>query len=77
MTGLDQIEALIRVRDMARALVEECRGDLPPSLGSLARLEDALAMEWKTRPAEDQHNDGRPNWDGKQWQGPHPLPTDK
>jgi len=42
------IDALKNVRDAARALTEECKGgELPPSLGALARLESALSVEWK------------------------------
>ena len=43
---LHEIERLREVRDAARALTEECRGDHPPSLGALARLESALYVEW-------------------------------
>jgi hypothetical protein len=44
------IEQLWTIRDAARALTEECRGgDLPPSLGALARLESALSVEWRGR----------------------------
>jgi len=42
------IYALKAVRDAARALTEECNcGTIPPSLGALARLESALAVEWE------------------------------
>ena len=46
----DEIEWLRKVRDIAVLLVNECEGGRnPPSLGILARLESALAMEHKTR----------------------------
>ena len=45
-----EIERLRAVRDVADLLVNECEGGrTPPSLGILAQLESALAMEHKTR----------------------------
>jgi chromosome segregation ATPase len=44
-TGLS---VLRHVADVARDLVEECRPGIAPSLGTLAKLEDALHTEWKT-----------------------------
>lgn len=51
--AINEIEHLRKVRDAARAINEECTGDLPPSLGSLARLADALHSEWKARQNKD------------------------
>jgi len=43
-------DELRKVRDTADLLVNECEGGrTPPSLGILARLESALAMEHKAR----------------------------
>lgn len=39
-------ERLRGVRDAAKVLVTECSGDLPPALGTVARLEDALHSAW-------------------------------
>jgi hypothetical protein len=45
-----KIDLLRKVRDIADLLVNECEGGRnPPSLGILARLESALAMEHKAR----------------------------
>jgi len=44
------IDRLRKVRDIADLLVNECEGGRkPPSLGILAQLESALAMEHKAR----------------------------
>ena len=42
-----EIERLRTVRDAALAINEECRDGMSPSLGSLAKLSDALHAEWK------------------------------
>lgn len=48
MNHLRRVTARLRsIADVAKDLVEECRGDLPPSLGVLARLESALHIEWQ------------------------------
>jgi hypothetical protein len=45
-----KIDLLRKVRDIADLLVNECEGGRnPPSLGILAQLESALAMEHKAR----------------------------
>ena len=55
----DEIERLRAVRDIADLLVNECEGGLrPPSLGILARLESALAMEHKAHRALGEKPDG-------------------
>jgi hypothetical protein len=46
----DEYDALLAVASAAYELVDECKGGtLPPSLGTLAKLESALAIEWKIR----------------------------
>ena len=42
--------ALCAVARAAQELVTECKGaDVPPSLGALAKLESALAVDWAIR----------------------------
>lgn len=42
-----EFDLLLRVASAATDLVNECVGDLPPSLGALARLSDAVHAHWK------------------------------
>ena len=45
-----EYQALCAVARAAQELVDECQGgDLPPSLGALAKLEAALDHDWKIR----------------------------
>jgi hypothetical protein len=45
-----EYQALCAVARAARELVDECQhGNLPPSLGAIAKLESALAIDWKIR----------------------------
>lgn len=48
-----EIERLRRVEAAARVVTEECRGDMTPSLGSMAKLEDALHAAWKARQPDE------------------------
>ncbi len=63
----DWTEDLVKVQAAALALTEECKGgDLPPALGTLAKLESALHVEWTARntakgPAGDR---GQVGWMG-------------
>jgi hypothetical protein len=45
----EEIERLRTVRDAALAINEECRDGMAPSLGSLAKLSDALHADWKMK----------------------------
>lgn len=45
----EEYQALCAVARVAQELVDECRGDLPPSLGTLEKLRKALAADWKIR----------------------------
>jgi hypothetical protein len=46
----DEYEALCAVARAARELVDECQGGtFSPSLGALAKLESALAVDWEVR----------------------------
>lgn len=48
--AMEEIEALRRVEAAARSLTEECSADMPPSLGSVATLVDALHFAaWSRR----------------------------
>jgi hypothetical protein len=50
------------VRDAARAVNDETKGDIPPSLGSLAKLADALHAEFVNSPIT--RREGVPNSEG-------------
>lgn len=47
--AMEEIEALRKVEAAARKVVDECRGDFTPSLGSMAKLADALHSSWRRR----------------------------
>lgn len=48
--AMEEIEALRKVEATARVVNDEAAGDMPPSLGSMAKLADALHNAWQRRP---------------------------
>jgi hypothetical protein len=50
-----ELELLMRVASVATDLVNECTGqDIPPSLGVMARLADAVHAHWKFQRGDTQ-----------------------
>lgn len=48
--AMEEIEALRKVEEAARIVNDEAAGGMSPSLGSMAKLADALHSAWRRRP---------------------------